>query len=714
MTSMLSTSSATEPNYDKTIRHIPIDIDNEPIKYKGNPANMNGTLDNLCEYYKRNGYFTLLLETNTKLLPNSKLAIDHSNMSVLVTNKDDVNTYGFYDPCPPSAERIERYNATQVSRTLLLPAAAGNQAQEDTAEDTPAAVAAFNVASFGAFVFPTQAESTALEKRTQISPDTIAAYNREFVQSILHIFDDTDMRAEFSHYTTAGDIIKALKEIENECTSADKLLVNMELQNYMSAGLIGQLTFDTFNAWIKKFYKLHRYVAIQDRLNDDRIQAMMTSVIMSHKDVRDNFEQRAYAEKPQTSARLLKMIRDMLRKRKVFDEIDSTKNGMIALSVEQIDTIISAGVNPMNLPPAEAVALYTKLTQAGSDPRKNELKNKDSNKGTRGAYDKPGIQWPKDECGNVREWVQGMPPCGCTHSDGGKHLRRNCPLKKWENTPMGTKKTAPIQFRPRQSANVLSHSSQANTPSEITRSKGDECNNGDFSTAFTLDAAVIECLQPKNEYRHSGDDPRLQTSLVAPIIDVKAEPLSDDWLKEYHTTVKYEPAPISDKQNTDDDTMLAPREIMDEIKRAVIVEDQSDKIKADSIPTSTSKPTTKDVPNENTKTASMSHFQKYSTTFNIAGLLSIIMIVACVGIAIGMMIGTASTPIMTNDVNINITAASYDEEPYAVDLQRSLVASSKELDYANNQGTKFGVMRIIGVMSSFLVFVCTLFVDWPA
>ena len=129
MTSMLSTSSATEPNYDKTIRHIPIDIDNEPIKYKGNPANMNGTLDNLCEYYKRNGYFTLLLETNTKLLPNSKLAIDHSNMSVLVTNKDDVNTYGFYDPCPPSAERIERYNATQVSRTLLLPAAAGNQAQ---------------------------------------------------------------------------------------------------------------------------------------------------------------------------------------------------------------------------------------------------------------------------------------------------------------------------------------------------------------------------------------------------------------------------------------------------------------------------------------------------------------------------------------------------------------------------------------------------------
>ena len=69
---------------------------------------------------------------------------------------------------------------------------------------------------------------------------------------------------------------------------------------------------------------------------------------------------------------------------------------------------------------------------------------------------------------------------------------------------------------------------------------------------------------------------------------------------------------------------------------------------------------------------------------------------------------------MTDDININITGASYDEEPYAVDLQRSLVASSKEHDYANNQGAKFGVMRMIGVLSSFLVFVCTLFVDWPA
>ena len=60
-----------------------------------------------------------------------------------------------------------------------------------------------------------------------------------------------------------------------------------------------------------------------------------------------------------------------------------------------------------------------------------------------------------------------MPPCGCTHTDGGKHLRRNCPLKKWENTPMGTKKTAPIQFRPRQSANVLSHSSRRLPPPRL-------------------------------------------------------------------------------------------------------------------------------------------------------------------------------------------------------------------------------------------------------
>ena len=92
MTSILSTPSATEPNNDKASRHIPLNIDNESIKYQGNPANMNGTLDNLNGYYKRDGYFTLLLETNTKLLTNSKLAIDHSDISVLVTDKADVRT----------------------------------------------------------------------------------------------------------------------------------------------------------------------------------------------------------------------------------------------------------------------------------------------------------------------------------------------------------------------------------------------------------------------------------------------------------------------------------------------------------------------------------------------------------------------------------------------------------------------------------------------
>ena len=59
---------------------------------------------------------------------------------------------------------------------------------EDAAEDAPAAVAAFNAAEFGAFVYPTPAQSTALEKRTSISPEALAAYNREFVQSILNIF----------------------------------------------------------------------------------------------------------------------------------------------------------------------------------------------------------------------------------------------------------------------------------------------------------------------------------------------------------------------------------------------------------------------------------------------------------------------------------------------------------------------------------------------
>ena len=67
-----------------------------------------------------------------------------------------------------------------------------------------------------------------------------------------------------------------------------------------------------------------------------------------------------------------------------------------------------------------------------------------------------------------------------------------------------------------------------------------------------------------------------------------------------------------------------------------------------------------------------------------------------------LLIGTASKPIMPDDINVSLTGASYDEEPYAVDLQRSLVASSKDRDYSNNQRAGFGALRTIGVLSSFL------------
>ena len=78
------------------------------------------------------------------------------------------------------------------------------------------------------------------------------------------------------------------------------------------------------------------------------------------------------------------------------------------------------------------------------------------------------IPMTKDEFGNIREWVSGMPHCGCDHTDGGKHLRRECPLKKWENTPMGTKK------------NTLAPNRTRNSPNEITKNK--RINSKAFTT----------------------------------------------------------------------------------------------------------------------------------------------------------------------------------------------------------------------------------------
>ena len=73
----------------------PVDIDNNPIIYEGNPAHIPGLLHEFGGWVERSGNFKELIEHGAVLLPNGKVAFDSVN-SVKFYRGDavDGDTYG--------------------------------------------------------------------------------------------------------------------------------------------------------------------------------------------------------------------------------------------------------------------------------------------------------------------------------------------------------------------------------------------------------------------------------------------------------------------------------------------------------------------------------------------------------------------------------------------------------------------------------------------
>ena len=108
-TSTLSNDNgeANDASYDKYLK-VPLDIDNNPIRYDGNPAHILGCLHEYNMWVQRTGNFKSLLEDGAVLLSNGKLAVDNLNAVLLVTgvNKDPDGGYSFEKPCPGTEARI--------------------------------------------------------------------------------------------------------------------------------------------------------------------------------------------------------------------------------------------------------------------------------------------------------------------------------------------------------------------------------------------------------------------------------------------------------------------------------------------------------------------------------------------------------------------------------------------------------------------------------
>ena len=400
----------------------PVDIDNIPIIYEGNPAHIPGLLHEFGGWVERSGNFKELIEHGAVLLSNGKVAFDSVN-SVKFYRGDavDGDTYTLLNPCPSTSDRINRFDA------------------EANVAETPL---------FATFM------TAPLDHNLIVQPLTVQKKDRQLAESILSMWQDSDEKGEFqTECASSGRTLIYLLIAEGaKATAADHGLVEEQLTNYIKAGVVGDISLKSFNKYAKGFQILNRRIVPHNRKSDAGEMQMWHTAIMKDPSLRMKYEIKLETQKPATSKAVLTLIRTMLRTDQVYSQLDEEMNGgsrnLTVLTIAQRIALVSANFNLDRLKSEDAIkianTLITTQEALAADPRKN---TKIARTGAEWREKKPPNydDWPRDECGNITKWVKGMGLCGCNSKLGGtgigEHPRRLCPEKKWADNPMYVTKT---------------------------------------------------------------------------------------------------------------------------------------------------------------------------------------------------------------------------------------------------------------------------------
>ena len=260
MTTKLSTAQ-DESNLDPT---IPVDIDNNPIKFSGNPAHILGVLAEVKEWATRTGRYKALIENGAVLLSGGALAVDSVQAVQFVTGvQRDPVKYSLENPCPATVQRIMKY---------------------ETGAGTPRHT-----------VLTEPQVPEALRKSYIVQPYVIQKEDLAFMESLAHIFEDSDEKA--TYITECGGsgrkLVELLTELDDEATTADRTLVLTELQAFSARGMIEELNLASFNKYYKDFCKVHRNVPPSARMSELNVMQLINTAVMKSQSHRDLYEMKA-------------------------------------------------------------------------------------------------------------------------------------------------------------------------------------------------------------------------------------------------------------------------------------------------------------------------------------------------------------------------------------------------------------------------------------
>ena len=87
------------------------------VRYTGNPAELPGARFETRKAMKRAGAFTLLIQHNACRIKGGTICVEHIDSIPIIAkvlDDPDQDTYTYEQPCPGTAARIARINATRA------------------------------------------------------------------------------------------------------------------------------------------------------------------------------------------------------------------------------------------------------------------------------------------------------------------------------------------------------------------------------------------------------------------------------------------------------------------------------------------------------------------------------------------------------------------------------------------------------------------------
>ena len=414
---------------------VPTDLSGDPIKYDGNVATLAGILYEVGQYCKRNGLFQLLLQHHAADVGRGVIAVKDFSTIPFVLGQATERPRHMGDPCPPT---------------------------------TPARIANYNATSMGKFV-PLTAAPSGYERQFILSPYSVDKEDAHLLRMWTKVLGDADGAMDFVENANGSGValITAIKDAYRNSKPTDKAAVLAHFKAVESAGVTGEITLESLDAFLKARRRQLICLAPPVRPQPADEVEMINLIAFRDPGIREVYELKVTMTPPTKLDEAVRLIKDTLRSRRRTEEIDSMTNGggPAALAARGMRPAAPTIPSPPASPPASELSAITALLTAlvakmpVADPDKPVL-----NDGTKGKKGKKGkaatdaaaakaakdadrdkflSSLPRGKDGTVTRWVEGMSLCRC----GGKHLFRDCDKQQSANSVDGIDSMTPAEIQ---------------------------------------------------------------------------------------------------------------------------------------------------------------------------------------------------------------------------------------------------------------------------